>query len=334
MAQPPAIEVSRAQWRGGALSAGSRCVPEETPVALTYNGAAHAVMMATPADLADFAVGFSLSEGVIEAPSEIASLDIVEVEGGVEARMWLAQAAEERHKARRRTVLGPSGCGLCGVESIAEALKACPRVGGGEVRIARTELIAAMEAFQQEQALNSRTRAVHAAGLWLGLGENDRRCNPSPCPSPYGRGDAHSAGAAGLPLPSAFARECGHSEVASSPRRACVGEGWGEGRFPGLIREDVGRHNALDKVIGAAALAGLSAAAGVVLLTSRVSVELVQKTARLGAPIIAAVSAPTALAIRIADAAGITLVALLRGDDFEIFTQPERITGEASSHAA
>jgi FdhD protein len=273
MARPAAIEVSRAQWRGGLESFGRRSVPEETPVALTYNGSAHAVMMATPADLGDFAIGFSLAEGVVEAPSEIASLDIVEVEDGIEARMWLEPSATARHQTRRRTMLGPTGCGLCGVESIGEALKSNPRVGGASVRVSRSELTAAMVALQKEQALNAQTRAVHAAGLWLGPGRL-------------------------------------------------------------LVREDVGRHNALDKVIGAAASAALPADGGVVLLTSRVSVELVQKTARLGAPIMAAVSAPTALAIRVAEDAGITLVALLRGDDFEIFTKPERIAGEASSHAA
>ncbi len=273
MARQAAVEVSRLEWRGGVLSGGRRTIPEETPVALTYNGSAYAVMMATPADLADFALGFSLSEGVVDLASEIESVEIVEVEGGVEARMWLNPTASARHRARRRNVLGPTGCGLCGVESIADALKASPRVGGAAVRISRTDLVIAMEELQKGQALNAQTRAVHAAGLWLGPGAL-------------------------------------------------------------IVREDVGRHNALDKVIGAAASAALDARGGMVLLTSRVSVELVQKTARLGAPIIAAVSAPTALAVKLADAAGITLAAILRGSDFEIFTKPERITGEASSHAA
>ncbi len=273
MERPAAIEVSRLQWRGGVLSAGSRVIPEEVPVAFTYNGSTYAVMMATPADLADFALGFSLAEGVAADPSEIESFDVVEVEGGIEARMWLTPAASARNQARRRSVLGPTGCGLCGVESIGQALKPSPRVGGAAVRISKTELAMAMEELQKQQVLNAQTRAVHAAGLWLGQG--------------------------GL-----------------------------------LVREDAGRHNALDKLIGAAAAASLAASSGVVLLTSRVSVELVQKTARLGAPVMAAISAPTALAVRVAEAAGITLVALLRGGDFEIFTQPERITGEASSHGA
>jgi FdhD protein len=274
MGRPAAIEVSRLQWRGGLLGAGSRAIPEEVPVALTYNGSTYAVMMTTPVDIADFALGFSLTEGVAADPSEIESLDVLEVEGGIEARMWLTPAASARKQARRRLVLGPTGCGLCGVDSIGEALKPCPAVGSVAVRVSKTELALAMEELQKQQVLNAQTRAVHAAGLWL--------------------------------------------------RQGIL-----------LVREDAGRHDALDKVIGAAALAALPASNGVVLLTSRVSVELVQKTARFGAPVIAAISASTALAVRVADAAGITLVALLRGSDLdEIFTQPERITGEASSHAA
>ncbi len=180
--------------------------------------------------------------------------------------MWLKPAASARNQGRRRSILGPTGCGLCGVDSIVEALKPLPDVGSTELHVWGTELVRAMAELQKRQALNALTRAVHAAGLWIG--QTDL-----------------------------------------------------------LVREDVGRHNALDKIIGAAASAAIRASGGVVLLTSRVSVELVQKTARLGAPIIAAISAPTALAVRVADEAGITLAAVLRGDDFEIFTRPERITG-------
>ncbi len=273
MARPAAIEVSRLKWSGGALSAGYRTIAEEVPVALTYDGTAYGVMMATPLDLADFALGFSLSEGVVDRGSDIESLEIVEVEGGVEARMWLIPAASARNRGRRRAILGPTGCGLCGVDSIAQALKPVPQAGTAALRISGYELAQAMAKLQKRQVLNAQTRAVHAAGLWLG-------------------GDDL------------------------------------------LVREDVGRHNALDKIIGAAASSGASAETGVVLLTSRMSVELVQKTARLGAPIIAAISAPTALAVRMAEEAGITLAAVLRGEDFEIFTRPERITGETRSHEA
>ena len=270
MGRPAAIEVSRLKWSGGTLSAGCRTIPDEVPVALTYDGSAYAVMMATPADLADFAVGFSLSEGVVDHPSEIESLEIIEVEGGVEARMWLRPEASARNRGRRRAILGPTGCGLCGVDSIAQALRPLTAVVSNTLRVAGAELVAAMAELQNMQDLNARTRAVHAAGLWLG--------------------QQHL-----------------------------------------LVREDVGRHNALDKVIGAAASAGISASGAVVLLTSRVSVELVQKTARLGAPIIAAISAPTALAVKMADEAGITLAAVLRGEDFEIFTGAARIHLDGST---
>jgi FdhD protein len=273
MGRPAAKEVSRLKWVSGTLRAGRRTIPEEVPVALTYDGTASAVMMATPSDLADFALGFSLSEGVVDHLSEIESLEIIEVDGGIEARMWLKPAASARNRGRRRAILGPTGCGLCGVDSIAQALKPLQTIDGGALRVPGAELVAAMAELQTRQVLNAQARAVHGAGLWLG--QDDL-----------------------------------------------------------LVREDVGRHNALDKIIGAAASAGMATSAGIVLLTSRVSVELVQKTARLGAPIIAAISAPTALAVKVADEAGITLAAILRGQDFEIFTRPERIIGEASRHEA
>lgn len=264
MARPAATEVSRLKWADGATSTGVRTIAEEVPVAITYEGSTYAVMMATPSDLKDFALGFSLSEGVVDGADEIESLDIIEIEGGIEARMWLGSAASAKNRGRRRSILGPTGCGLCGVESVAQALKALPKVPGNALRFSGSDLTRAMAEMQKRQTLNARTRAVHAAGLWL-------------------------------------------------PGEAL------------LVREDVGRHNALDKVIGAAVSARMPAQEGVVLLTSRVSVELVQKTARLGAPVIAAISAPTGLAVTMAEAAGITLVAVLRDDEFEIFSRPDRL---------
>jgi FdhD protein len=267
-ASPPSAgqsaEFARLAWSMGAFSGGSRELPEEVPVAFTYDGSAGAVMMATPADLEDFAIGFSISEGVIDGPSDLESLLILAVEGGLEARMWLRPSASQRQSQRRRRLLGPTGCGLCGVEGISEALKPARPVASGFC-VAPQVLLEAMAALQALQALNQRTRAVHAAGLYR----------------------------------------------------------------PGadiVVREDVGRHNALDKVIGASAPA-IPVSDGIVLLTSRVSVELVQKTASLGAPIIAAISAPTALAVRAAEESGITLAAVVRGDCFEIFTHPGRIVG-------
>src|SRR5215469_1189919 len=192
-------------WRGGEQFSSHRAIPEEVPVALTYDGSSYAVMMATPLDLRDFAIGFSLSEDVIDTPEDIDSLEIIEVEGGIEARMWLKPHASNRERARRRSVLGPTGCGLCGTESIAQALKPVRQVAS-RFTIEPGELMSAMDALQKQQSLNAKTRAVHAAGL-------------------YARGAV-------------------------------------------TVREDAGRHNALDKVLGAVMSAGVAAEESVVLLTS------------------------------------------------------------------
>jgi FdhD protein len=265
----PVHGVPRQIWRGSGVSQGQRAVPEETPVALSYNGGTYAVMMATPCDLEDFAVGFSLSEGIVGSAGEVSSLDVVALDEGVELRMWLADHKADLLSARRRHIAGPTGCGLCGVESIAEALRPAAIVSS-EARFAPSQIMAAMQALPPLQQLNTETRAVHAAGFW-------------------------------------------------TPARGIV-----------ALREDVGRHNALDKLAGALARDNHSAADGMVLLTSRVSVEMVQKTASLGAPLLVSVSAPTALAIRMAEAAGITLAAIARADGFEVFTHPGRIAlGEA-----
>jgi FdhD protein len=267
-APQPFIELAPLAWRAGQPGRTRRAVPEETPIALTFDGSSYAVMMATPADLEDFAIGFALTEDVIDAPDDIEGLEIVEAGEGIEARMCLKPDVSQRQRARRRSILGPTGCGLCGAESIEQALKPVRTVQSA-FTVRPGELTQAMSALQTQQQLNARTRAVHAAALYAG-------------------------GAL-------------------------------------IVREDVGRHNALDKVVGAAIRAGACAENGVVLLTSRVSIELVQKTAKLGAPIMAAISAPTAMAVRVAEKAGITLVAVLRGGDFEVFTYPERIAGKELS---
>lgn len=269
----PWIEARPLVFRDGALYRQGRAIPEEAPVALTYDGSAYAVMMATPANLTDFAIGFSFSEGVIGAISDIESLEIVDVDGGFEARIWLNPQACERHRRKRRILLGPTGCGLCGVESIEEALKPLPPVDG-TLTVSPDELCTAMASLPSSQHLHLRTAAVHAAGLFR-------------------------------------------------PKTSSL-----------LVREDVGRHNALDKLIGAVLQQEETAQDAVVLLTSRVSVELVQKTARLGASIIAAISAPTGLAVRAAEDAGITLAAIVRGENFEIFSHPGRIVEKARANVA
>jgi FdhD protein len=265
MIPAPAERVPTVQWRDG-FAERERSVAEETPVALTYNRLTHAVMMATPSDLEDFAVGFSRSEGIIDRAEEIEELQIITADGGVECRMWVSAGHLERLEARRRSLAGPTGCGLCGLESLAEAVRAPPHAPPGGVFTA-AELQAAMEAMPDRQALNLETRAVHAAAFWR-------------------RGDGLIA-----------------------------------------LREDVGRHNALDKLSGALARDRIDGGSGIVTMTSRISVELVQKAAVLGASILVAVSAPTRLALRVAEASGLTLVGIARRDGFEIFTHPHRIEG-------
>jgi len=239
----PARIVPRRIWREGSPSVGSRSIPEETAVALTYNGGTYAVMMTTPQDLEDFAVGFSLSEGVISASTDIDSLDIMPLDDGVELRMWLSKPKADRLQERRRHIAGPTGCGLCGIESIAEAMRPAAVIRHG-AQFLPEQIMTAMQSLPSRQKLNIETRAVHAAAFW---------------------------------------------NVTS-----------------GIValREDVGRHNALDKLSGALARASTAANEGIILLTSRVSVEMVQKSAAIGAPVMVSVSAPTALAVRMADAAG------------------------------
>jgi FdhD protein len=270
---PPVQRVARTVWRDGDFGDGERAVPEETAVAFTYNGTTHAVMMATPQDLEDFALGFSLTEGIVSSVDEIDSLDVIDSEFGIELRMWLAAPRQAALSARRRQLAGPTGCGLCGIESLGEACRPPPTVLTGE-RFAPRDIMQAIDAIAAAQPLNRETRAMHGAAFWL------------------------------------------------------------PGRGLAAMREDVGRHNALDKLGGALARGQVAAKSGAVLLTSRVSVEMVQKTAFIGVPLIVAISAPTALAIRTAEAAGITLAAIARSDGFEIFTHPHRITREPVAHVA
>ncbi len=278
----PVRTVNRQVWResGASLgpnlgpSLGPRTIPEEAALALTYNGGTYAVMMGTPQDLRDFAVGFSLGEGIVRSPHDILSLDIVPLDDGIELRMWLKPPLADRLNERRRHIVGPTGCGICGIDSIAEALRPAAIVAS-QRSFSPQQITAAMQSMPPLQAINIETRAVHASAFWT--------------------------------------PECGIV----------------------ALREDVGRHNALDKLAGALARNRIAASEGMVLLTSRVSVEMVQKTAAMGAPLMVAVSAPTALAVRMADAAGITLAAIARADGFEVFTHPQRIAaGVAAAGAA
>ena len=260
----PTKSVACSIWRQQGATDGQRIIPEETAVAFTYDGGTYAVMMATPQNLEDFALGFSVTEGLVSSPADIRHLDIIELDAGIELRMWLTEPHAAALSERRRHLAGPTGCGLCGIESLDEAVRPPARVRDGDI-FTPAEIMRALDALAPRQELNRLTRAVHAAAFW-------------------------------------------------QPGTGLV-----------AVREDVGRHNALDKLAGALTRDRVPGHTGLVLLTSRVSVEMVQKTAAIGAPLIVAVSAPTALAVRTAEAAGITLVAVARGDGFEVFTHPQRI---------
>jgi FdhD protein len=246
----------------------TRALPEEVPVAVTCNGTTQAVMMCTPADLADFARGFAFTEGYAR-PDQIERVEIIEQAQGIEARLWIAEEAAAALGARRRAMMGPVGCGLCGIESLEEALRHLPRVAG-DLTLDAGEAAGAVDALRAHQPLHDLTHAVHAAGHYL-------------------------------------------------PGQGIV-----------AAREDVGRHNALDKLIGAMLRAENDPARGALVITSRVSVEMVQKAVLAGCPVLVAASAPTAHALRLAGTAGLTVAAFARNGRIEIFTQSRRITAEAT----
>jgi FdhD protein len=252
--------MSVSDWRlpeGGQVQ-----LAQEVPVALVYDGVAQAVMMASPGDLEDFALGFALSEGLIETPAEIIRHEIAQQQAGIEARSWLAAPAGARFAQRRRATIGPVGCGLCGIEQLEEARRSLPRAQPPTWQITPQQAQAAIDALRDQQPLQDETRAAHASAFW-------------------------------------------------QPGRGIV-----------ALREDVGRHNALDKLIGALARAGIAGASGTLVMTSRLSVDLVQKAAIYGIPVIAGPSAPTALAVTAAEAAGLTLIARA-GRSLAVFTQPQ-----------
>lgn len=265
--RPDHVAAQVTRVRAGAIASGTEGdrLAEETPVALEFNGISHATMLATPADLEDFAVGFSLSEGIIDSVADVRGIDVLPQCDGIVVQLEISSACEARLKSRRRAMAGRTGCGLCGVETLPEVLRPVAPVPAGAT-LPVGAVLRAMRAMRARQALHDLTGATHAAG-W--------------------------ADASGV--------------VA-------------------LVREDVGRHNALDKLVGALARQALPATGGVVLVSSRASFEMVQKTAAAGVGILAAVSAPTALAVRLADSAGIALLGFLRDDDATLYSHPERIT--------
>jgi formate dehydrogenase accessory protein FdhD len=244
---------------------GLATVAEEVPIALVYNGRPFVVVMGTPADLEDLAVGFSLTEGVVAAAEGIERVGVVKANHGIELQIEIGAADATRLEDRARSMVSRTGCGLCGVETINDAIRLPNRLDF-TVDLSRTALWRASEQLSQQQTLNNETNTVHAA---------------------------------------AWASRDGELR---------------------LVREDVGRHNALDKVLGALARERMSPVDGFVLVTSRASYEMVQKVAVCGVEIIAAISRPTGLAMRMAQASGVTLVGLLRGRTANVYACPQRIT--------
>jgi formate dehydrogenase accessory protein FdhD len=260
----PVIHRGLTRLDGSSSAEGDAVVAEEVPVSLVYNMRPHVVMMATPADLEDFAIGFTVTEGIVSTANEITRVDVIRHAQGIEVQVDIAAAAAEALKSRGRSLIGRTGCGLCGVESIQDVLRELPPVGSDQ-HFATESLWKAERELPHHQAWNQETGSLHAAG---------------------------------------WAAESGTLEV---------------------VREDVGRHNALDKVIGALVRAGKDPSKGFLVLTSRASYELVQKAVAAGVPLIAAVSRPTGLAIRLAEATGLTLVALLRGSSANVYAHAERL---------
>ena len=245
---------------GGQRSEFSDAVIEERPIALSYNGVAHAVMMATPADLEDFALGLSLGEGIVDSPAQWRFVEVVHRDVGLVLEMIVPQANFDRLLQRPRALAANSGCGLCGTESLQAAMRPAPRVEN-TTGVSANDIARAVTALAEHQVLNRQSGGVHAAGF------------------------AHAGGL--------------------------------------LVREDVGRHNALDKLVGARAHALLGE--GFLVLSSRASHELLHKAATAGIGLVATISAPSTLAIETAERCGITLACFVRGGQMTVYSHPQRL---------
>ena len=253
------------RWSDGAATPSEETVAEEVPVALVYNGQPHAVMMASPADLEDFAVGFSLTEELVATPAAVLGIEVQRYSLGIELQVQVTVAAAEAIAGKSRSLTGRTGCGICGSSTLEGTIKTLHPVAAGAC-FAPEALHRAFEALATRQALNLQAGTVHAAGLARADGTLD------------------------------------------------------------LLREDVGRHNALDKLIGALARRGTPRVEdGFVVVTSRASFEMVQKATVVGAPLLAAISGPTGLAVRVAEQAGLTLVGFTRGGRHTVYTHPARL---------
>ncbi len=258
------LPITARHWHDGTFEERSEQVVEETPVVIVYNNIPHVVMMATPRDLEDFAVGFSVTEELVRSPADIERIDIVKYSQGIEVQAAVAAECEAVIATRTRRLTGRTGCGICGTDSIEGVLKTLHAVPpGGVVRASAIER--ALQSLVDHQQLNAAAGAVHAAG-WASL----------------------------------------------------------DGSIV-VAREDVGRHNALDKLIGALLRTGVKPEEGFVVVTSRASFEMAQKATVFGAWLLAAISGPTGLAVRVAQQAGLTLVGFARRGRMTVYTHPQRV---------
>lgn len=257
------------RWRSNRFEDGEDDIAEEHPVELRYNEQPFAVMMATPRDLEDFALGFSLSEGLIATPAHLLEIESRSLLEGIQLNIRVHADAPAAHlgQTERRLLPGRSGCGICGTRQLENALRAPGHVHG-DLRLSMAELERALDELQHRQPANAATGAMHAAA-WVRPGEPDM-----------------------------------------------------------LVREDVGRHNALDKLIGALCRAGLDPASGFALVTSRASYEMVTKAASAGISVLAAISAPTALAIELARGADMTLIGFARRGSCNVYCGGERLQAD------
>jgi FdhD protein len=257
------VDIER--WTRGSIARTTDLVAEEVPVALVYHDVPHVVMLATPADLEDYAIGFTLSEGLVAQPDEIRGVEVVQGAHSADVNITVAWERFTQLLQRRRNLAGRTGCGLCGAETAADAIREIGTVPVG-VTVSAAELHAAIVDLATRQPINARTGSVHAAA-WVVPGSGIQ-----------------------------------------------------------LVREDVGRHNALDKTLGALTRAHADLTGGYMLITSRASYEMVQKCATVGISLLVALSAPTAFAVRLAQRCGLTLVAFARAEQHVVYAHPQRIT--------
>ena len=250
--------------RAHQLFEGADSVAVEVPVALEYNGVSHAVMLASPNDLEDFAYGFSITEGIVDSAAQIRDVELVPSAAGITLQIEIASECFVRLKDRRRNMTGRTGCGLCGTDSLTQAVRRPPILASGS-RFESSAVLRALAGLRGQQALLKATGATHAAAWCTAAGDIT------------------------------------------------------------VLREDVGRHNALDKVIGALMRGGQPAASGFMVVTSRASYEMVHKTTVAGVTLLAAVSGVTALAVDVAEEAGLALLGFVRGDDLSVYAHAERI---------